>query len=108
MDMNLFMNDIIISSSIKRAALAINFTKGPEWSGTLIANHLFLCYCFVISCLRKFADSLLSLLTVLVFCMFLFIFSDFRYISLKFIFTNRTSIDVKPGLIRTNQTCFDV
>ena len=29
-------------------------------------------------------------------------------IYVKFIFTNRTSVDVKPGLINSNQTWFDV
>ena len=46
-------------------------------SGHLIADHLFLCYSFVILCLREFL-----------------LFSQV--------------LDVKPGLIRTNQTWFDV
>ena len=54
-----------ISNSIKRGALAIkrparwgSFSKtllnDPNQAGRLIANHLFLCYYFVISCLREF------------------------------------------------------
>ena len=64
----------IISNSIKRGALAIkrparwgSFSKiperrkpegillnGPYRAGRLIAYHLFICYSFVISCLREF------------------------------------------------------
>ena len=80
---------------MKRGALAIkrparfgsfskipwgNFTKRPESSGTftIIANHLYLCYSFVIiSCLREFL------------------------LFLK-------AVDVNPGLFRTNQTWFDI
>ena len=46
-------NLIIISNSIKRGALAI-LLNDPNQAGRLIANHLFLYYSFVISCLCEF------------------------------------------------------
>ena len=49
-----------------------------------------------------------SLATVVVFSIFLFILSDFRFILLKLIFRHRTSVDVKPGMISSNQTWFAV
>ena len=55
----------------------------PNRAGRLIANHLFLCYSFVISCLREFL-------------LFSQVYSQLIYL-IKFIFTNRTSVDVKPA-----------
>ena len=49
---------------------------------------------YIISCLREFR-------------LFSQVYSQLIYL-IKFIFTNRTSIHVKPGLFRTNQTWFDV
>ena len=49
---------------------------------------------FIISCLRKFL-------------LFSQVYSQLIYL-IKFIFTNRTSVDVKPGLISSKQTWFDV
>ena len=41
------------------------------------------------------------------FLLFSQVYSQLIYL-IKFIFTNRTSIDVKPGLISSKQTWFDV